>query len=208
MAFSDFKTIPEVQERFCIKHVENDFVRVEETAAPSEQFLQELEFSRQHINIFASEGARCETVIYPILREVYKGYADGYALWVKKSLAYDEMLSGTPDYFISTRSELGMLIVGKPLIILVEAKKNDFEQGWGQCLSELVAAQKINADPDIPVHGIVSDGKLWEFGHLVGDAFTQNRTSFTLDNVSTLFGAVDAVFKAAAEASVLTGNGR
>ena len=67
MAFSDFKAIPDVQERFGIKHVENDFVRIEETAVPSAQFLQELEFSRQHINIFASEGARCETIIYPIL---------------------------------------------------------------------------------------------------------------------------------------------
>lgn len=131
MAFSDFKAIPDVQEKFCIKHVENDFMKVEDTTSPSEQFLQELEFSRQHINIFASEGARCETIIYPILREVYKGYADNYSLWIKKSLVYDEMLSGTPDYFIATRSELGMLVVGKPLIILVEAKKNDFEQGWG-----------------------------------------------------------------------------
>lgn len=200
MAFSDFKAIPDVQERFGIKHVENDFVRIEETA-PSAQFLQELEFSRQHINIFASEGARCETIIYPILREVYKGYAKNYALWVKKSLAYDEILSGTPDYFISTRSELGMLVVGKPLIILVEAKKNDFEEGWGQCLAELVAAQKINDDLDFPVYGIVSDGERWQFGKLVGDAFTQNRTSFSIDNLPALFGAIDAIFKAANKAS-------
>ena len=197
MAFSDFKAIPDVQERFDIKHVENDFVRIEETAAPSAQFLQELEFSRQHINIFASEGARCETIIYPILREVYKGYAESYALWVKKSLAHDEILSGTPDYFISTRSELGMLVVGKPLIILVEAKKNDFEEGWGQCLAELVAAQKINDNLDFPVYGIVTDGERWQFGKLVGDAFTQNRTSFSIDNLSALFGAIDTVFKAA-----------
>ena len=202
MAFSDFKAIPDVQERFGIKHVENDFVRIEETDAPSVQFLQELEFSRQHINIFASEGARCETIIYPILREVYKGYAENYALWVKKSLAHDEILSGTPDYFISTRSELGMLVVGKPLIILVEAKKNDFEEGWGQCLAELVAAQKINDDPDTPVYGIVTDGERWQFGKLVGDAFTQNRMSFSIDNLPTLFGAINAIFKAASETIV------
>ena len=35
-----------------------------------------------------------------------------------------------------------MLSVGSPLIICVEAKKNDFEQGWGQCLAELVAGPK------------------------------------------------------------------
>ncbi len=197
MAFSDFKTIPDVQKKFGIRHIENDFIKIEEGLSPSEQFLKELEFSRQYIPVLASEGARCEAVIYPILREVYKAYATNYALWIKEPLAYDETLSGTPDYFVATRSELGMLIVGTPLIMLVEAKKNDFELGWGQCLAELVAAQKINADADVPVHGIVSDGRSWEFGYLIGDSFTRNRTSFSVDDLPTLFGAVDFVFKAA-----------
>ena len=200
MAFSDFKAIPDVQEQFRITYVADNFLGTEEPLNPSDQFLSELEFNMKYINVYASEGARCENVIYPILREVYKGYADGYALWVKKPLTYDETLSGTPDYFISTRSELGMLTVGTPLIILVEAKKNDFEQGWGQCLAELVAAQKINDAPDVPVYGIVSDGERWQFGRLVNDGFTQNRTTFSIDDVPTLFGAINAVFKAASTA--------
>ena len=199
MAFSDFKAIPDVQERFRIRHVEDDFIEINDTAKPSEQFLQELEFSRQYIDVFASEGARCEAVIFPVLREVYKGYAEHYALWIKKPIAYDDVLSGTPDYFISTRSELGKLVVGTPLIMLVEAKKNDFEVGWGQCLAELVAAQKINEDMEHPVYGIVSDGTFWQIGHLVNETFTQNRTSFSVDNLPVLFSAVDSVFKAASE---------
>ena len=197
MAFSDFKAIPDVQEKFKITYATDDLLGTEEIVNPSDQFLSELAFSMKYIDVYASEGARCENVIYPILREVYKGYADAYALWVKKPLAYDETLNGTPDYFISTRSELGILTVGTPLIILVEAKKNDFEQGWGQCLAELVAAQKINDDPDTPVYGIVSDGERWQFGKLTGDVFTQHKTSFSIDNIPTLFGAINAVFKAA-----------
>ena len=201
MAFSDFKTIPEVQEKFRIKYAENDFLRVDESAIhPSEHFLQEFEFCRQHIDVFASEAARCEAIIFPILKEIYKPYADDYALWIKKTITYDEILTGTPDYLISTRSELGMLIVGTPLIILVEAKQNDFEQGWGQCLAEMVAAQKINDETGLPVYGIVTDGTLWQFGRLTGDAFTRNRTNFSLDNLPILFSAVDAVFKATAAA--------
>ena len=206
MAFIDFKTIPEVQERFGIKYSENDFFSVEAPLSPSDQFLQEFEFTRQHINIFGSEAARCEAVIFPVLREVYKGYADHYALWIKESIVYDETLSGTPDYLISTKSELGKLIVGTPLIILVEAKKNDFEQGWGQCLAELVAAQKINNDPAFPVYGIVTDGTLWEFGRLVGDSFMRNRTNFTLANLPILFGAVNSVFKATTSVSPVSIN--
>ena len=203
MAFSDFKSIPEVQERFRITYAENDFFAVEEpTVVPSEQFLQEFEFCRRHIDVFASEAARCEAIIFPILKEIYKPYADDYALWIKKTLTYDEILSGAPDYFISTRSELGMLIVGTPLILLDGAKKNDFEQGWGQCFAELVAAQKINDNTELPVYGIVTDGTLWQFGQLVGDAFTRNRTNFSLDNLPILFGAVNFIFKAAKTHSI------
>ena len=68
--------------------------------------------------------------------------------------------------------------------------------GWGQYLAELVAAQKINDNADLPVYGIVTDATLWQVGQLVGDAFTRNRTNFSLDNLPILFSAVDSVFKA------------
>ncbi len=200
MAFSDFKEIPDVQAKFGIRHTEQDFVHGE-MLNPSAHFLQEFAFKQEHIAIFGSEAARCEAIIFPVLLEVYKAYAKDYALWIGKSIAYDETLTGTPDYLVSTRSALGPLFVGHPLIMLVEAKKNDFDMGWGQCLAELVAAQKINDDADIPVHGIVTDGKSWEFGRLVGDGFTQNITPFLLANLPELFGALDAVFKAATEAA-------
>lgn len=195
MAFSDFKAISEVQEKFRIKYTASDFFKVE-AVSPPEQFLQEFRFTLQNINVFSSEASRSEAIIFPVLREAYKAYSDTYALWIRQQIAYDETLSGTPDYLIATKSELGMTVVGTPLIMLVEAKKNDFEQGWGQCLAELVAAQKINADPDGPVYGIVSDGERWQFGKLVGDDFTQNRTSFSIDDLPSLFGAIKAVFKA------------
>ena len=192
MAFSDFKTISEVQEKFRIAYTEADFAEVE-PLTPSMEFLQDFEFTREHIHIFASDAARRKTIIFPVLKESYKAYADQYALWIKQSIGYDDVLNGTPDYFISTRSELGKTVVGSPLILLVEAKKNDFEQGWGQCLAELVAAQKINDDAAFPVYGIVTDGTLWQFGRLIGDTFTQNKTDFALANLPTLFGAVNSV---------------
>ena len=196
MAFSDFKTISEVLETFRIRYTENDFFQVEEPLGPSKHFLQDFAFCRENIDVFASEAARCETIIFPVLKEIYKAYANIYALWIQKPIAYDQTLSGTPDYLISTKSELGRPVVGIPLILLVEAKKNDFEQGWGQCLAELVTAQRINDNLEFPVYGIVSDGIWWQFGRLVNDAFTQNRTSFSVDNLPMLFGAIDAIFKA------------
>ena len=195
MAFSDFKTISDVQEKYRIKYDFKDFFGAEEKN-PTEQFLQEFDFSIQHFDIYSSEASRCEIVIFPILREVYKDYAEKYGLWVKKAINYDEILNGTPDYIVATKSELGITVIGTPMLMLVEAKKNDFELGWGQCLAELVAAQKINDNPDFPVYGIVTDGILWQFGRLLQDEFTRNRTNFSLDNLPILFGAMNSVFKA------------
>ena len=201
MAFSDFKTLTEVQKRFEIRDSASDFVSGDNLLNPSEQFLQGLAFARQHLNVFRSEAARCEAIIYPILLESYKAYAERYMLWIREPLAYDGILSGTLDYFVATRSELGKNVVGTPVVMVVEAKKNDFEIGWGQCLAAMIASQKINAqeinrNAMFPVYGIVTDGVMWQFGKLAGDTFMENITPFSLGDVPRLFGAIDAVFKA------------
>jgi len=77
----------------------------------------------------------------------------------------------------------------------IDVYKNDFEQGWGQCLVELVAAQKINDEASLAVYGIVTDGKLWEFGKLLGDTFTKNTEGFTVDNLARLFGVLNVIFQ-------------
>ncbi len=189
MAFTDFKSISEVQKEFNIKFSEGSFVQIKEFEI-SQHFLEDLEFSLDHIDIFISEPSRCENIIYPILREIYKNYADNYSLWSHKSISYNDRLSGIPDYMISTKSELGKTVLGRPLLIIVEAKKNDFEQGWGQCLAELVTAQKINSNDELPVYGIVTDGELWQFGKLVRNEFTKEKIRLTINDLPEIFGAI------------------
>ena len=189
MASTDFNSIAQVQEAFKIKYNEVDYLQYEDIE-PSPAFLEEFEFSKQHINVFSSEAARCENVIYPILRDVYKNYVEWFALWSHESIAYNEELSGTPDYLISTKSALGKTVPGIPIIIVVEAKRNDFIKGWGQCLAELVAAQKINSDDKKTVYGIVTDGEFWQFGKLVGNLFTRNETALTISELKKVFGAI------------------
>ena len=79
----------------------------------------------------------------------------------------------------------------------LEATKNDFEQGWRQCLAELVAAQKINDNEQIPVYGIVTDGNLWQFSKLFVQVFTQNRENFTIDKLWQLYNALDYLLSVA-----------
>ena len=194
MAFSDYKNIGQVQQQFRIIYREENFITTQHIE-PSKQFLAEFSFNQEHIDIYASEASRAEVIIFPILREVYKKYHHDYSLWIQKSIRYDEDLTGTPDYVISRRSALGKTVLEPPLVVVVEAKKNDFEQGWGQCLAELVAAQKINADPKFQIYGIVTDGKLWEFGKLFHEEFTKNIEGYTVDHLLDLFGVLHFIFQ-------------
>ena len=189
MAFTDFKSIMQVQEAYGIKYTQEDYIQYSDIE-PSPTFVEEFAFSQRHINVFASEAARCENVIYPVLREVYKKYADCFTLWSHQSISYDAELSGTPDYLISTKSALGKTVLGSPIIVIVEAKRSDFVEGWGQCLAELVAAQRMNGDDTIPVYGIVTDGALWEFGKLKESLFTQNESVLAISDLKRVFGAI------------------
>ena len=193
MAFSNYKNIAQVQKKFNIKQIEQPFITVVQTTIPPE-FLQDFEFVYQNIDVFTSEASRCETIIFPILKEVYKNYHQQLSLWIQKYIAYDDDLNGAPDYLLATKSELGKKVLESPLLAVVEAKKNDFEQGWGQCLVELVAIQKLNNLPNLTYYGIVSDGNVWQFGKLTGDLFIQDPASFTLDQLEEIFGALTFVF--------------
>jgi hypothetical protein len=192
MAFSDYKSLAQAQEEFQIKYQEADFIPQLLVELPT-FFWEEFNFNLTAMDAFSSEAARCELVIFPLLREIYKRYCAQSALWVQKALVVDAQLGGVPDYMLSKKSELGKNVLGLPLLLLVEAKRNDFEQGWGQCLAELVAADQLNQHSR-PVYGIVTDGKLWEFGRLEQQIFTKNIASYIVTDLEVLFAVLNGFF--------------
>ena len=149
----------------------------------------------ENLPVFTSEGARTEAIIFPILREVYKDYSDKFVLWIQKSFSYNAKLNGTPDYLIATKSPLGKTVLAKPLLGVVEAKKNDFEVGWAQCLAELVAIQKLNDDDENDVFGVVTDGERWQFGKFRKNVLIRHASSFLIDDLPELFGALHFIFR-------------
>jgi hypothetical protein len=196
MPFSDYKTISQVQKNYKIRYEESRFIP-KNPIAVSPQFIEYLEFNIKALDAFSSEAARCELIILPVLREAYKKVSLSLSLWVQKTISYDAALNGTPDYLVSRRSPLGKTVLESPLLVVAEAKKNDFEQGWAQCLAELIAAQKLNGNDLLPVYGIVTDGKYWEFGILAEDLFRKNPSSYSIDDLAELLGALDYVFACA-----------
>lgn len=195
MPFSSYKSISVVAKEFQIKYVRDNFIR-ETPFEISDTFRQELDLIFNEGVFDNSEIAICENIIYPVLKEIWKAYRSKFLLWSHQTLIYDDQLCGVPDYILAKRSPLGTVVFDKPYFVLVEAKKeSDFTEGWGQCLAEMLAVQRINNEPEKTIFGIVSNGAVWQFGKLNLDIFTQNKTFYTIQDLEQLFAAVNYVFQ-------------
>jgi hypothetical protein len=194
MAFSNFKTIGEVLKEYQVTYTQSNFIR-EEPFNVTNYFREDLNEVMQDGVVSNSEFAICENLIYPVLKEVWKKYKTKLTIWSHQSFNYDEKLSGFPEYIIARRSPLGQVVFDKPYFILVEAKRDDFDGAWAQCLAEMITAQRLNAEHIITIFGVTSNGDRWQFGKLERDIFTLNTTFYTIQELDKLFAIVNFVFQ-------------
>lgn len=194
MPFGSYKSISDVANAFRITYAEAAWGDPLPHPA-GEPFRSELAFVLKEVDFSNSEFSVCENLIYPVLKEVWKPYTGSLMLWGHQPLVYDEDLSGVPDYLVAKRSPLGKVVRGSPhMLLVVEAKKDNFEEGWGQCLAALVAAQKLNQPGDQVVYGVVSNGRVWELGQLHAALFSREVRLFTLQDLDGLFAALNYLF--------------
>ncbi|MEM8639607.1 MAG: hypothetical protein AAGG51_12445 [Cyanobacteria bacterium P01_G01_bin.54] len=194
MSFSKYKNISDVLQAFQIIYSEANFIDPTPFAI-SEYFREDLNFMLRESVVDNSEYAICENLIFPVLKEIWKKYSQSFILWSHQSLTYDESLSGFPEYILAKRSQLGKVVFDKPYFMLVEAKQDKFAEGWAQCLSEMIAAQKLNQTTDITIFGIVSNGKVWQFGKLENNSFTKHEDIYSIQSLDQLFAAVHYLFE-------------
>lgn len=197
MAYGKYKDIQEVAKKYQVKIAKRAFVEPIPLAI-GDYFRAELTYSLDRLDVRMSEASISEFMIAPILREVWKKHEDALLLWSHVSMKVGEDFDGYPDYLFTKRSPLG-IVRDKPYLLVVEAKKDDFDGGWGQCLAAMIAAQTINEDDQITMHGSVSNGDVWEFGKLKGREFVRDRRTFTLSALEELFAALHYVFTQAEE---------
>lgn len=133
------------------------------TAAPvplSQFFRQRLDrlqrFDLESLEVSKSLliDAICEEGLEGVERlKVWKGaYLDG------------EDVCGNADYLIAERRAY----LEAPFVCVIEAKKDDFEQGTAQCLVEMKACQWENRQlgRELDIYGIVTNGEGWKFYRL------------------------------------------
>lgn len=193
MAFSHFKSIEQVIQQYPLKIRQEKFLPNQPRELP-DWFIENLNFSLGQQPIQQSEAFLCESFIFPFLQQAWK-YHPKLILWSHRSLTYDNNLFGEPDYLVSAwRDEVIDKLINLPLLAITEAKKQDFESGWGQCLAEMIACQNINQNESVTIYGIVSTGILWEFSKLERNTFTKHSISYSVAEPQRIFGLLDHIF--------------
>jgi hypothetical protein len=103
------------------------------------------------------------------------------------------LLAGYVDYLVAERK--GYLDI--PLLCIIEAKKDDFEQGLAQCLVEMQTCQWQNqqADRAIDVLGIVTNGEGWQFYKLTIAGSVYGTPLYSVGDMELLLGRLRYVFE-------------
>ena len=188
MSYSQFTTLALALNAFSLNISEQRFFPVIEPIAPSE-ILQSYLNETIPIAASGSEKVRSEGIIYPVLIEVRRILNRQIAVFSGEEFSVDETvgLNGIVDFLIS-RSPI-ISTIEAPAAVIVEAKKADIKSGYGQCVAEMVAAQRFNQAFDRSlkaIYGCVSNGTQWRFLQLEGNRVTIDLTDYPLPPVETI----------------------
>lgn len=196
MAFEDFTRVDDVVKKYKLVYVQGPLLPRDPTAPPfNNYFRAELDFNLRMLPIGRSEIGAGEVLLFPILREIWKPYSKDLALFTHERLSFDDDLTGVPDYFVCKVSEYGQTIPDTPYLLIAEAKLDDFERAWGQCAAAMLAAQRLNQTPEVPVYGIATNGSEWQFGVLLGRVLTVDPLATALSTLDILCQRMHATFQ-------------
>ncbi len=129
-----------------------------EPVAVPRQLSEQLAFNQKAI-VTRSEKAVSEALVAPILMQVRQLNETKVSLFSGEPLA-DERLAGFCDFMFVADPEA--MFPKPPVIVLVEAKKQDVMAGIPQCVAEMSVAQNLNRKAGMnyeKVFGCVTTGQ-------------------------------------------------
>ncbi len=147
-------------------------------------------------------GCHPVRIITPILLELTKQYPSRISLFSGVDFTVDSErgLNGNCDFLISRSTEL--LMISAPVILIVEAKRENINLGLGQCVAEMYAAQLFNQQEGnqiSPIYGVVTTGEIWKFLKLAGQVVEIDLSEYFLNEVNKIMGILASGVKPESE---------
>lgn len=196
-SYSDL-TVNDLKRMFGLKADTTPLFRQAKPVSPSNWLIETLDKGRQ--NSLVSEKARAEFIVTPILLFVQEQVHTQVSLYsgIRLDVDPEKGLKGVCDFVFSQSPPLPFLEA--PILVLVEAKKNDVEEGIGQCAGEMVAAQIFNRESgnSIPViYGCVTTGETWQFMQLTGVNLVIDEDKYFINDIAKILGILKHVLSSA-----------
>ncbi len=131
-----------------------------------------------------SEKARSEYIIAPVFFELRKQSKEQLSVFsgIEFNVDRKNSLTGECDFLVS-RSD-NQTFLEAPVVVAVEAKRQDFKKGYVQCIAEMIAARKFNEQRNKSfdvVYGCVTTGDAWRFLYLKEKKAFIDTTTFDLN---------------------------
>ena len=155
---------------------------------PSDFFNQHLH--RLHKFDLRSNERGKELLIDAFCQEAIQHF-ERLKIWKGAAIASDT-LSGEVDYLVTEDRDY----LEAPFLCVVEAKKDDFEQGLAQCLVEMKVCQWSHQQMGkaIAIQGIVSNGTTWEFYQLSHHGQVYESVPCSINDPALVLGALHYIF--------------
>jgi hypothetical protein len=144
-----------------------------------------------------TEKARSEYIIAPVFSELRQKSKKQISIFsgIEFNVDRQNKLTGECDFLIS-RSHI-QTFLKEPVVVAVEAKRQDFEKGYVQCTAEMIAAKMFNEQKGNKIHkiyGCVTTGNVWQFLVLDGKYVAIDTTAFDInEDLERIFGILWAM---------------
>lgn len=183
MAYSNF-TLDMVRREFELEIVESAGIFSEASkVVPQDRFMVELAEKVELAISSGTEKARSELIVTDVLFELRKHFNRRISFFsgIEFSVDAEQGLTGVCDFLVSLSPILSFLEA--PIIILVEAKRENLTTRFGQCAAEMLAAQRFNTEKGnaIPcIYGATTSGTEWRFLKLEGTRLHIDRAVYPI----------------------------
>ena len=191
MAYSNF-TLDTVRKAFDLEEVDiAGLFSDSEPMPPSDLLTAVLARNIPLATAIATEKAKSEMIVANVLVELREQLNLSISLFSGIDFNVDDEsgLTGVCDFVISLSPV--QFVLEAPVIVLVEAKNDNLEVGLGQCVAEMVAAQRFNAQEgnDIRcVYGATTTGVLWRFLKLEGKKLYIDMSVYQIERCDKILG--------------------
>ncbi|QLE57508.1 hypothetical protein [Nostoc sp. TCL26-01] len=199
MAYSNFTSLRQVEAAFGLTLDEanrlfTEIIPIEPSAYLKTTLNEYLPLA----NAVNTEKARSELIIAPILLEIRRlfNFRIGFFSGTEFNVEPEAGLSGYCDYILTASSEL--YEVRTPVITLVEAKNENIKGGLGQCIAEMIAAQRFNQQQNNDtktIYGVVTTGVIWKFLKLSNQLVHIDLDEYYIKEIEKILGILASPFQ-------------